>query len=256
MADTIIAELQDSVLQLTIHNPERKNAFTQAMYTSLAEQLEQAAINPAVRVVLLSGHGGIFTSGNDLDDFKKAPAELSSSSSPTVRFMMALANFPKPVVAAVEGVAVGIGTTLLLHCDLVYAHPEARFCMPFVNLGLSPEYGSSLLLPRLAGNVKAAELLMLGEMFSAQDAQQAAIINAVVEQPLALAKAQCTKLTQKAPAALRHTKALLKAPLQQSLEQVMAQELQLFSQGLQGEEFTEAVTAFFEKRAADFSRFS
>ncbi|WP_339671795.1 enoyl-CoA hydratase [Dasania marina] len=256
MADTIIAELNNSVLQLTINRPERKNAFTQAMYASLAEHLQQAAHNDAVRVVLLTGSAGLFTSGNDLEDFKKAPADLTATNNPTVAFMMALAHCPKPVVAAVEGVAVGIGTTLLLHCDLVYAHPETRFCMPFVNLGLSPEYGSSLLLPRLAGNVKAAELLMLGEMFSAADAKEAMLINAVVDTPLAVARAQCVKLSQKPPAALRHSKALLKAALQPALDKVIAEELLVFSKGLQGEEFKEAVNAFFEKRPADFSRFN
>jgi enoyl-CoA hydratase/carnithine racemase len=255
MSSHILSEQSAAVFQLSIHRPERKNAFTQEMYAALADKIEQAANDSSVRVILLTGSEGCFSSGNDLQDFQYSSKNMGDSSSPIVRFMMVLAKCPKPVVAAVEGVAVGIGTTLLLHCDLVYAHPDARFCMPFVNLGVTPEYGSSILLPRLSGNVKAAELLMLGEFFSAQDAKQAAIINDVVDHPLAIAMQQCKKLAAKPPAALRNTKALLKAPIQDAIEKVIQQELLCFQAGLQGVEFKEAVEAFFEKRAADFSGF-
>lgn len=255
MTDHILSEQQGAILQLTISRPERKNAFIQTMYSQMADQLERAAEDKSIRVVLITGAEGCFSSGNDLEDFQKHQHNVTDKTSPTTRFMMALARCPKPVVAAVEGVAVGIGTTLLLHCDLVYAQTEARFCMPFVNLGVTPEFCSSLLLPRLSGNVKAAELLMLGEMFSAADAQQAAIINDVVDEPLAFARQQCEKLAAKPPAALRNTKALLKAPIQDDIEKVIAQELSFFQLGLQGAEFKEAVTAFFEKRKPDFSAF-
>lgn len=252
MTDDVLAELREGVLHLTINRPDRKNALNKAVYLALSKHLAEAESSAEVRVLLLSGAGGCFTSGNDLHDFVGDP-DLTSLDNPVIRFMKGLATFPKPIVVAVEGVAVGIGTTLLLHSDMVYASPETNFSLPFVNLGLCPEYASSFLLPRLSGHVKACEWLFLGEFFSAQDAKEGGIINQVVDDPLAVAREQCLKLASKPPAALRSSKALIKAPMLAQIDEVIKAEVKVFGEALNGKEFSEAVTAFFEKRQADFS---
>ncbi|AFU98463.1 enoyl-CoA hydratase-related protein [Simiduia agarivorans] len=254
MTEHITSNLSDRVLHLQFNRPERKNAITLAMYSALAAALNDAAANPDVRVALISGVDGNFTSGNDLSDFLSAgPLDESH---PVVHFLMALLKFPKPVVAAVDGVAIGIGTTLLLQCDLVYADNTARFQMPFVNLGLVPEYASSFLVPRLAGQAAAAELLLLGEMFNAEKAAQLGFVNAVEANVHAHARAQALRLAAQPPAAVRKTKALLRAPVLDTVEQVMKNEFGLFAELLAGGEFKEAATAFFEKRKPDFSSFN
>ncbi|MCR6650911.1 MAG: enoyl-CoA hydratase [Cellvibrionaceae bacterium] len=250
----VLSTRSQSVLELVINRPERKNALNMAMYTELAEQLRQAAEDAAVRVVVITGAGGCFTSGNDLEDFARG-ADLHPASSPITRFMQALLQFPKPVIAAVDGVAIGIGTTLLLHCDLAYASPASQFRMPFVQLGLCPEYASSLLVPRLVGHLKASEWLLLGNAFSAAEAEQGGIINKVAEDPLQVARASAAQLVAMAPAALRATKALLRAPLREQTDEVLNKEFQMFGERLRGPEFAEAAAAFFSKRAPDFSRF-
>ena len=158
---TIRTATLNHVVTIEIARPEKKNALTQAMYTAMAEALIAANADASVRAVLITGQPGIFTSGNDIEDFMQRPPQ-GDSASPVARFMTALLDCEKPVVAAVTGAAIGIGTTMLLHCDLVYVSDEARLAMPFVSLGLVPEYASSLLLPALMGHVKAAEKLMLG----------------------------------------------------------------------------------------------
>lgn len=253
VSELIVAHQCEGVLHLTINRPQQKNALSKAMYQSLADQLSLAAQDKTIRAVLIAGTEGCFTSGNDLQDFQDTTAPLDDAD-PVLQFMYALAECPKPVVAAVEGVAIGIGTTLLLHCDLVYAAASARFCLPFVNLGLCPEYASTLLLPRLAGHARASEWLMLGEVFSSADAAQAGLINAVVDDPLAIATEKAERLAKQAPEALKNTKALLKAPVLSRSKQIIAEEFALFSEGLMGPEFKEAVAAFFEKRPADFSK--
>lgn len=240
------------VLEIRLKRPAQKNALNVAMYAALAEAFSGLAEARDVRAVLLYGEGGNFTSGNDLADFASGQPPLDDAH-PLLQFMRGLAECPLPVIAAVEGVAVGIGTTLLLHCDLAYARPDAIFRLPFVNLGLCPEYASSLLLPRLAGHVRAAELLLLGEKFSADSAYACGLINEIVEQPLERAREQCAKLCRQAPEAIRITKWLLKAPLKETVVDTMLAEGELFKQRLQSAEFNEAVTAFFEKRPADFS---
>ncbi len=242
----IEAEVSDRVLEIRMCRPERKNALNQAMYKELATVVEQGVANDLVRVLLLTGTDGCFTSGNDLADFANAPGLLGGDNV-IVSFMNALADCPKPVVVAVEGVAVGIGTTLLLHADLVYAAPDAGFRLPFVNLGLCPEYASSLLLPRLVGHVKAAEWLLLGESFSAGDAEQAGLINAVVEDPLSLAREQARKLALQPPVAVATAKALMKQPDIEPIKAAMAEEIQHFAKALQGQEFKAAVSAFFAR---------
>ena len=254
MSETHVRAQRDGhVLHLTLARPEKKNALTRAMYATLADELEAAATDAAVRVVLLSGDGGAFTAGNDLFDFMMDPPR--DETSPVFRFLRAAVGFPKPLIAAVEGVAIGIGTTLLLHCDLAYAAPDARFKMPFVDLGLVPEAASSLLIPRLAGGVRAAELLLLGDVFSAEAAREIGLVNAVVEAPTVHALAVAARLAAKPPAAVRQSKALLRAPTADAVVQTMEAEARLFIERLQSPEAQEAFTAFMEKRAPDFSSF-
>ncbi|UTA46897.1 enoyl-CoA hydratase [Simiduia sp. 21SJ11W-1] len=254
MSEHLVIERDQRILHLQFNRPERKNAITRAMYAALAESLNQAAGDPEIRVALISGTEGCFTSGNDLQDFL-AGGELDADN-PVVQFLQALMTFPKPVVAAVSGAAVGIGTTLLLQCDLAYADESAKFQMPFVNLGLVPEFASSLLVPRLVGQVRAAELLLLGERFGAEQAREMGFINAVEANPLARARAQALRLAEQPPAAIRATKALLRAPAMGESQAVMQSEFKGFAEGLAGGEFKEAATAFFEKRKPDFSSFS
>jgi len=243
---------RNGVLELVLQRPAQKNALNVAMYAKLAEAFESVSGATDIRVILIHGEGGNFTSGNDLADFASANSPLDGKH-PLIRFMRGLAECPLPVVAAIEGVAVGIGTTLLLHCDLAYASPDAMFRLPFVNLGLCPEYASSFLLPRLVGHVRAAELLMLGEKFTAETAHTYGLINEVVDKPRERAYQQCEKLCRQAPEAVRITKSLLRAPLKETVFNTIVTEGELFKQRLQSAEFQEAVAAFFEKRPADFS---
>lgn len=253
MSEEILIQKKDKILKLTINRPDRKNALNLAMYQTLAEHIA-AAPAEGLRVVLLTGLRDCFTSGNDLADFANG-TNIADEDNPIAHFIVTLLNCPIPVVVAVQGVAVGIGTTLLMHSDLVYADNSAQFRLPFVNLGLCPEFASSLVLPGLAGHAKAAEWLMLGEFFTAAEAQQAGIVNTVVDDPLAFASDQAKKLARQPPAALRKVKSLMKAPQKKVLEDVIRNEFKAFGEALQGPEFAEAVAAFFEKRAADFSSF-
>ncbi|MCV6615053.1 MAG: enoyl-CoA hydratase [Cellvibrionaceae bacterium] len=256
MSADVKIEQQGRSLHIVMSRPERKNALTMAMYTTMAEAIEAAEANDEIRNVVIRGEQGCFTSGNDLQDFMENPPQ--GNDSPVANFMRALYNMKKPAIAAVQGDAVGIGTTLLLHCDLVYAAESAKLQMPFVNLGLCPEYASSYVLPRICGHVKAAELLMFGEPFDGATAVQCGIVNQVVadDELLALVSARAEKLAAQPPAAIRATKQLLRNPRRQEGADVMDEEMVLFSQGLAGAEFMEAVTAFFEKRKPDFSSFN
>jgi enoyl-CoA hydratase/carnithine racemase len=249
----------NKVLIIEIARPEKKNALTHAMYTAMAEALEAANADVGVRSVLLTGQPGIFTSGNDIDDFMQRPPSLGDAAevTPVGRFMQALLDCDKPVVAAVTGAAVGIGTTLLLHCDLVYVSDEARLAMPFVSLGLVPEYASSLLLPALMGHVKAAEKLMLGEPFSGSDAVEFGIANAVLPagEVVNHARRMAERFNSLAPGAVADTKRLMRAPQRARIREVMAAEGALFGQRLRSPEAQEAFQAFFQKRKPDFSKF-
>lgn len=251
----IRAGVADRILEITIDRPERKNALTMAMYSAMAELLTAAVDDPEVRVVIISGAGGNFTSGNDLTDFLGGSA--SGEESPVFQFMQALYSFPKPVVAAVNGPAIGIGTTMLLHCDMAYAGEDAIFQMPFVDLGLCPEYASSYFLPRIAGHARASELLLLSRKFDAREAVSLGLCNAAVpaEEALASARATAAELAQKAPAAVRLSKRLLRRGTHDAGLEVIGEEAGHFQQRLASEEFKEAATAFMEKRPADFSRF-
>lgn len=251
--DHVSATVADRVLHLVLDRPEKKNALTRAMYARLADSLAEAAGDADVRAVVLSGAGGVFTGGNDLGDFMMDPP--TGPDSPVFRFLSEASGFPKPLVVAVEGPAIGIGTTILPHCDLAYASPDAVFKMPFVDLGLVPEAASSLLLPRLVGRTRAAEWLMLGEAFSAEAALAAGLLNEVVASPVERALERARALAQKPPAALRQTKALLRRDGADATGETMATEGRLFIERLGSPEAEEAFTAFFEKRAPDFSRF-
>lgn len=254
MAEHIVVSIQDRILSIRLDRPEKKNALTRGMYLGMIEALEQAENDSAVRVVLITGTQDCFTAGNDLMDFANAkPGETS----PAIVYLQTLAAAQKPVVAAVAGVAVGIGTTMLLHCDLVYAAPDARFQLPFVNLGLCPEAGSSVMLPELMGHRRAAELLLFGEPFSSEKALELGIINAVYPggELLEAATAKARQLAEKPPSALRTTKALLKGSAAGAAAEAMARETEKFAALLQGPEAREAMMAFMQRRKPDFSKF-
>jgi enoyl-CoA hydratase/carnithine racemase len=253
MSDILI-DTTAGVTTLTINRLDKKNSLTQAMYGALAYGLDAAAVDAAVRVVVLQGHATIFSAGNDIGDFLDGPR--ATQDSPVFRFLRAIASFPKPLIAAVCGPAVGVGTTLLFHCDLVYAGDNAAFSMPFVNLGLCPEAASSLLVPQMMGYHRAAEALLLGEPFMAEAAMEVGLVNRVVPPMEAngVAQAQARKLAAKPLTALMETKRFMK---QGQMEAVLAridEESQTFGRMLAEPAAREAFTAFMEKRRPDFSK--
>ncbi|MDP2133180.1 MAG: enoyl-CoA hydratase [Sulfuritalea sp.] len=255
MSDFVHISLADGICHIEMSRPEKKNALTAEMYGSMADALASAESDPAVRVILISGAGGNFTAGNDLSDFLATPP--MDESAPVYRFIEGFSRLEKLFVAAVEGVAIGVGTTMLLHCDLVYAGNSARFALPFANLGLTPEASSSLLLPLRAGHARAAEMLMLGEAFSAQAALETGIVNAVLpdEKVLDHALERCRKLIAQPAASLRLTKQLMKRAEQTLIAETMRAEAEIFRQRLASPEAKEAFAAFLEKRKPDFSTF-
>ncbi|WP_298829069.1 enoyl-CoA hydratase [uncultured Piscinibacter sp.] len=250
----------NGVATLEIARPEKKNALTVAMYQAMADALNAAQADGAVRAVLITGQPGIFTSGNDIEDFmSRSPGQGSNNmDSPVFRFMRALLGIDKPVVAAVTGAAIGIGTTMLLHCDLVYVSDEARLAMPFVSLGLVPEFASSLVVPRLLGNVKAAEKLLLGDPFSPEEAVDARIANAVLPagEVVNHARRVAERFNSLPPGAVRETKKLLRRASADEVLKTIAIEGELFGSRLRSPEAMEAFQAFFQKRKPDFSKFS
>ncbi|RRD57812.1 enoyl-CoA hydratase [Comamonadaceae bacterium OH2545_COT-014] len=250
----ILTHQEAGVLTLTLHRVERKNSLSTAMYAALADALNAAASDAAVRVAVIQGHETVFCAGNDIEDFLRQPP--AGPDAPVFRFLRAIATFPKPLVAAVCGPAVGIGATLLLHCDLVYAGDNAAFSLPFVNLGLCPEAGSTLLLPQRIGAHRAAQLMLLGEPFTAQDALEMGLVNRVVPpaECNALAQAQAARLASKPLSSLLATKQLLKGEQQAAVLRRMEEEGALFSRMLHEPAAKEAMTAFMEKRAPDFSK--
>jgi enoyl-CoA hydratase/carnithine racemase len=248
MSDTTIqTQLDAGVFSVTFNRPEKKNAFTHAMYEAATAALEEAERRDDVKVVLLSGAGGAFTAGNDLGDFLEHPP--AGEDSAVFRYLRTLAGMAKPVLAAVEGAAVGIGTTMLLHCDYVVAGEKARFSMPFVNLGLCAEGASSLLLPRMAGMALASELLLFGEPFDSATALRAGIINKAV--PEAQLKEAATEraraLAQRPAQALKVTKALIRGPLRDQVDAALKREGAQFIQRLQSDEAREAFMAFMSR---------
>jgi enoyl-CoA hydratase/carnithine racemase len=253
---SICTETADGVLTLTFDRLDRKNAITAAMYQTLADALVAAETDPAIRVIVLAGHESVFTAGNDLEDFMKHPPK--DESAPVHQFLKAISTATKPLIASVSGAAVGVGTTMLLHCDLVYASETAKLSMPFAQLGLCPEAASSLLLPQLAGYHRAADKLLFGEPFDANEARELGLVNRVLPagELDAFVRTQARKLTLLPPASLRATKRLMKEGATPQIAERMSVEGKQFGEMLRAPEAREAFTAFFEKRRPDFSKFN
>jgi enoyl-CoA hydratase/carnithine racemase len=254
MSNDILTHVESGVMTITLNRLDRKNSITAAMYGAMADALATAEADGGVRVAVLQGHETVFSAGNDIGDFlNKPPAGMDS---PVFRFLRGIATFPKPLLAAVCGPAVGVGTTMLCHCDLVYAGDNAAFSMPFVNLGLCPEAASSLLVPQMLGYHRAAEALLLGEPFMAEAALEVGLVNRVVPPTEAngVAQAAARKLAAKPLSSLVETKRLMKKGQQQLVLQQMADEGQSFSRMLGEPAAKEAFGAFMEKRKPDFSK--
>jgi enoyl-CoA hydratase/carnithine racemase len=253
---SIRTETVNGVARIEIARPEKKNAITVAMYQALADAIGAAHDDGAVRALLIHGQKDIFTAGNDLEDFLKNPP--SGMDAPVFKFMQALGYAEKPVVAAVNGAAVGIGTTMLLHCDLVYCADNAMFSMPFVSLGVCAEFASSLLVPLNAGYHKAAEKLLLADPISAEEALEMKIVNRILPpaEVLDYAIKQAERFNALPPASVRETKRLMKSGWKALTEKVIVDEAKSFGAMLRSAEAKEAFTAFYERRKPDFSRFS
>ena len=251
---SITTSIANGVITIEIARPEKKNALTHAMYDAMRDALNAAQTHSEVRAALITGQPQAFTTGNDLQDFLESPPTSDDSS--VSRFMQALLNFEKPVVAAVTGNAVGIGTTMLFHCDLVYVSEDAKLAMPFVSLGLVPEFGSSFMLPHLVGHVKAAEKLLLGEPFTGVEAVQLGIANAALPaaEVLPHARRMAERFNALPAGAVRDSKRLLRAGLRQSLATAMSAEAAVFVERLKSPEAREAFQAFIEKRKPDFAK--
>jgi enoyl-CoA hydratase/carnithine racemase len=246
----------NGVATIEIARPEKKNALTQAMYQAMADAIHAAQADGTVRAILLTGQPGIFTSGNDIEDFMQRPPQ--SEDSAVFQFMKTLLGCDKPVIAAVTGAAIGIGTTMLLHCDFVYVSDEARLAMPFVGLGLVPEFASSLLVPELMGSRRAAEKLLLGDPFTPEQAVECGIANAVLPagEVVNHARRVAERFNTLPPGAVRDSKRLMHGPRREQVLQVISEEARLFGQRLRSPEAMEAFQAFFQKRQPDFSKFS
>jgi enoyl-CoA hydratase/carnithine racemase len=256
----ILSTIDNGLLTLQFNRLPRKNAITAVMYQTLADALVAANDDKTIRAILLTGQPEIFTAGNDLDDFMKNSAPVPGKSPEdraVFQFMRALIGCTKPVIAAVSGAAIGIGTTLLLHCDLVYCADNAKFSMPFTQLGLCPEFGSSLLFTQLAGYPRAAEKLLLGDAFTAQEAFDMGLVSKVLsaDELLPFAQKQAARLIALPATSVRTTKALMRQPRKEATMAAITAENERFGAMLLAPEAKEAFTAFFEKRKPDFSKF-
>jgi enoyl-CoA hydratase/carnithine racemase len=243
----ILTEQTGSILHLKLNRPEKKNALTQEMYQSLGTKINEAAADFAIRAVVISSEGDSFTAGNDINDFANNPQ--MDEGSPVFNFLFAIHNFPKPLIASVHGRAVGIGTTMLMHCDIVTANPNTLFSMPFVSLGLVAEGGSSYLFPRLVGHAKAAEILLTGRNFSADEALQMGLINSIADDQLSAAMKFAQELAEQPPTAVINTKALLKSGSHDALNQVMRAEGELFKMAMDSDEAQQAFMNFLLKKS-------
>ena len=252
---SIVWETSGGVMRIQLARPEKKNAITVAMYEAMGDAVLAAQEDSTVRAIVFQGQPDVFTAGNDLQDFMQGPS--GGMDSPVSRFMRAMIQCDKPVLAAVNGLAVGIGTTMLLHCDLVYCGVDARFSMPFTSLGLCPEFASSLLLPAMAGYHAAAEKILLGEPFDAEEARAMGIVNRVLPKGEVddFALAQAARFNGLPPNAVRTSKRLLRQGRAMGLEQRIGEESAHFSELMKSAEAREAFTAFFQKRRPDFSQF-
>jgi enoyl-CoA hydratase/carnithine racemase len=255
MSEFIIIESMNNILRIEINCPKTKNAITRNMYAAMAKAINEGEQNPLIRVILLHGQNDYFTAGNDIKDFQNLP--ISDGSNPVGDFMTAITNAKKPLIAAVSGYAIGIGTTMLFHFDLVYAGNNAKFQLPFINLGLCPEFGSTFLLPRLAGPHRAKELFYFGDFFDAQDAYEIGLVNKIfsaqklLQNVIILAK----RLAEKPPASMRLTKTLIKQNISVKLDDIIIEEGLHFADRLKSPEAKEAFAAFYERRKPDFSKF-
>ena len=244
--NSVLDQIDGAVLRLTLNRPEKKNAITQDMYQTLADKLNQAAGDFAIRAVVIDSNGDSFTAGNDINDFANNPQ--MDEGSPVFNFLFAIHNFPKPLIAAVHGRAVGIGTTMLMHCDIVTANPNSVFSMPFVSLGLVAEGGSSYLFPRLVGHAKASEILLTGRSFTSDEALQMGLINEISEDHFGAAMKFANTLAEQPPTAVINTKALLKSGSHEALNQVMRAEGELFRMAMDSDEAQQAFMNFLMKK--------
>jgi enoyl-CoA hydratase/carnithine racemase len=250
----IVTERTGSILRVQLNRPAKKNAMTSAMYVTLADLLNAAAKDDQVRVVLWHGAGDSFCAGNDVEDFLKNPP--GPGDSPQARLISAFIDFEKPIVAAVQGAAVGGGTTMLTHCDFVYAGESAKFHMPFINLALVPEFGSTYSVPARIGYLRAAELIQLGLPFDAKRAVELGLATSVVpdQNLLATATETAQKLAEKPAGALQACKRLMKQSSREQLERAAKLENEEFSARVRSADTKEAFTAFLEKRRPDFTK--
>lgn len=254
----ILVKKKDRILTIEFNRPKKKNSITSVMYQLMADALKDGENDAAVRVILFCGKPDIFTAGNDLEDFMNSSSQGDIGDRPVAQFMLQLAGATKPVIAAVSGAAIGIGTTMLMHCDMVYAADNAKFSMPFAKLGLCPEFASSMLLPQIVGYQRAAEKLLLGEVFSAQEAFEMGLVGKVLPpaELLPYAYAQAAKLAALPASSLRTTKSLMKASQKDAIPAKMWEESKYFGEMLLSPEAKEAFSAFFERRKPDFTKFS
>jgi enoyl-CoA hydratase/carnithine racemase len=255
MTEELIVTTADGVMEIRFNRPEKKNALTRAMYEGVVTAFGSAENDPAIRVIMLTGTGDTFTSGNDIKDFQQRAANRNTSAASP--FLTALSTLKKPLIAAVNGAAIGVGTTMLAHCDLIIAARSARFVMPFTRLGLVPEAGSSLLFPRLLGHQRASAMLLLGDALDADAALAAGFVYQVVDDAelMTAARAVAGRLAALPPQAIRQTKHLMRRG-KPELPARINEELELFRERVHSPEAAEAFAAFMEKRPADFSRFS
>ncbi|MEE3196331.1 MAG: enoyl-CoA hydratase [Candidatus Neomarinimicrobiota bacterium] len=261
MSDYVKIDSEDSILKIGFNRPDKKNALNSEMYYAVRDALVSASENSSVRVIVLYGEGGDFTSGNDVKDFLAFAttkiSEGNDSEFPAKEFLDVLIPYNKPVIAAVDGVAVGIGATLTQHCDLVYASKEAKFHMPFVNLGLNPEAGTSFVLPKLVGYHNAAEILLSGDMFTSQRAHEMGFVNGVVEQSelMDFVMNKAKNISELAPTPVRLAKQMMKEHFVDQLIEVNQKEFNTFVERMKSPEALEAIQAFIQKRKPDFSQF-
>lgn len=251
----ILVSLENNILTVTFNRPEKKNALTHTMYNAIIEALERAETEPAVRALCFRGTEGCFTSGNDLKDFLGNPP--SDGQSPVMRLLHAFIDMKKPLVAAVQGPAIGIGTTMLLHCDLVMASPDATFQMPFTKLALCPEAGSSLLLPQVVGMTRALSLLLTSQTIDANTAAQWGLVTELIPSVLFdnTVEERLAALAALPPEAVRVAKALVRDPMRKAAHDAVDREAGEFIKRLMSAEAGEAMQAFLERRAPDFSKF-
>ena len=239
----------EAVLTVSLDRPEKMNALTKGMYADLANALNEAAGDFSIRAVILTSEGAHFTAGNDIKDFLELPP--TSEDSTVKLFLDSILEFPKPLLAAVKGNAIGVGTTMLLHCDVVVADPQTSFSMPFVSLGLVPEAGSSLLFPALVGYQRAAKIFMTGESFSAESAQEMGLVAEISSDSYATAMKIAKQIAAQPPTAIINTKALIKASKHDAVAAVMKAEFELFAMALTSDEAMEAFMNFMAKKAAE-----